>query len=75
MTVLAAHSVGALALAYARDAAITGRNFFSNTWRVDSDSTTGAVLERTGLGFAGQFASNVFAEFWPDLRRKLAGPK
>ena len=50
---------------------IAGSNFLSNTWRVESESTTGAALQRTGLGFAGTFVGNVFGEFWPDLNRKV----
>jgi hypothetical protein len=75
MTVVAERADGSAAPAYARYAAISGGNFLSNTWRVDSDSTAGAAWQRTGLGFAGRFASNVFEEFWPDLRHKLFGRK
>ena len=75
MTVLAERADGSTAPAYARYAAISSGSFLSNTWRVDSDSTAGAALRRTGLGFAGRFASNVFEELWPDLRRKLFSRK
>jgi hypothetical protein len=75
MTVLAQRADGSIAPAYARYAGISGGNFLSNTWRVESESTAGAALQRTGLGFAGRFVSNVFEEFWPDARRKLFGRK
>ncbi len=75
MTVLANRADGSVGPAYARYAGVTGGNFLSNTWRVESDSTTGSALKRTGFGFAGKFISNVFDEFWPDLRRKVFGRK
>lgn len=75
MTVLANRADGSIGPAYARYAGVTGSNFLSNTWRVESDSTAGAALRRTGFGFAGKLVSNVFDEFWPDLRRKVFGRK
>jgi hypothetical protein len=71
MTLFTNRADGSIAPAYARYAGITGGNFLSNTWRVESESTTGSALKRSGLGFAGSFVSNIFDEFWPDLRRKL----
>ncbi len=68
---VAKRSDGSTAPAYARYAAITGSNFMSNTWRAESESTTGAALQRTGLGFGGRFISNLFEEFWPDVRNRL----
>lgn len=70
-TVMAKRSDGSTIPAYARYAGITGGNFMSNAWRVESDSTTGSALHRTGLGFAGRFASNLFDEFWPDVTKRL----
>lgn len=70
-TVIAKRSDGSSMPAYARYAGITGSNFMSNGWRVESESTTGAALQRTGLGFAGRFASNLFDEFWPDVTSRL----
>ena len=75
MTVFANNDDGDVRPAYARYAAITGSSFLSNTWRVESESTAGSALKRTGLGFAGRFVGNVFDEFWPDLHRKLFGRK
>ncbi len=71
MTVFAHGDDGSVRPAYARYAAITGSNFLSSTWSVESDSTTGAALHRTGLGFAGRFVSNLFDEFWPDVTERL----
>jgi hypothetical protein len=73
MTVLAVGPDGATGPAYARYAGVTGSSFLSNTWRVESESSNSAALQRIALGFAGRFASNVFSEFWPVLRRKMFG--
>ncbi len=59
------------ATAYARYAGIAGGNYLSNAWRAESESTPGAALHRTGLGFAGRFAGNLFDEFWPDVASRL----
>ena len=60
---------GRLMPAYAKYIAIPGNNFLSNTWRVSSESTTGAAFRRTGYGVLGEITSNAWAEFWPDIRR------
>jgi hypothetical protein len=59
---------GRFAPAYARYIAISGNNFLSNTWRVDSEANTHDAVIRTLDGFAGRFASNLFEEFWPDIK-------
>jgi len=64
LTFMAYRANGSIAPAYARYSGIAGSNFLSNTWRVQSESTVGAALVRTALGFAGKFASNVFEEFF-----------
>lgn len=62
---------GDYAPAYARYAAYAGSNFLSNEWRVPSESNTHDALLRTGEGFLGKMAGNAFAEFWPDVERRL----
>ena len=57
--------------AYARFAAISGSNVISNTWRPDSQRTTGDTMARIGYGFAGRIGANAFAEFWPDIRKLI----
>jgi hypothetical protein len=57
--------------AYARYVATAGNNFLSNTWRVDSENDVESALSRTAVGFAGKFASNLFDEFWPNVKKKL----
>jgi hypothetical protein len=67
---LAPRADGHQAPAFARYSGIVGGNFISNSWRVPSESTVTAALTRSALGFAGRFASNLFDEFWKDIRRK-----
>jgi hypothetical protein len=57
--------------AYARYLAVSGSNFLSNTWRVESEADTHHALERTGFGFLGKMTSNAFREFWPDARKLI----
>ena len=71
LTFRARRADGKLYPAYARYVGNVGNNFLSNTWRVDSESTVESALTRTFLGFAGKFGSNVFEEFWPDVRTQL----
>jgi len=59
---------GHFAPAYARYVAISGNNFLSNTWRVDSEANAHDAVIRTVDGFAGRLASNLFEEFWPDIK-------
>ena len=59
---------GHFAPAYARYIAISGNNFLSNTWRVDSEANAHDAVIRTADGFAGRFVSNLFEEFWPDIK-------
>jgi hypothetical protein len=62
---------GTYAPAYARFIAEPGNNFLSNLWRADSEANTHDAILRTGEGFAGRMAANAFAEFWPDVNRRL----
>lgn len=71
MTFLTENRDQRAAPAYARWIAIPGSNFLSNTWRPDSDATLSAASMRTALGFAGRMGSNLFEEFWPDVRSRI----
>jgi hypothetical protein len=68
LTFVARRRNGRFAPAYARYIAISGNNFLSNTWRVDSEANTHDAVIRTVDGFAGRLASNLFEEFWPDIK-------
>ncbi len=68
LTFVARRRDGHFAPAYARYMAISGNNFLSNTWRVDSEADTEHAMIRTVDGFAGRLASNLFEEFWPDIK-------
>lgn len=71
MTFTAKFTDGSLRPAYARYAAISGSNFLSNTWRADSEADAGDAAIRVGFGFLAEMTGNAFAEFWPDVRRRL----
>jgi hypothetical protein len=68
LTFVARRRDGHFAPAYARYIAVSGNNFLSNTWRVDSEANTHDAVIRTVDGFAGRLASNLFEEFWPDIK-------
>jgi len=68
LTFVARRRDGHFAPAYAPYIAIPGNNFLSNTWRVDSEANVHDAVIRTVDGFAGRFASNLFEEFWPDIK-------
>jgi hypothetical protein len=68
LTFTARRRNGRFAPAYARYIAISGNNFLSNTWRVDSEANPHDAVIRTADGLAGRFASNLFEEFWPDIK-------
>jgi hypothetical protein len=57
--------------AYARYIGNVGNNFLSNTWRVDSENGPGSALVRCVLGVVGRMSGNAFAEFWPDVRKRV----
>jgi len=71
MTFVAPNQNGGMRPAYARYMAIAGNNFLSNTWRADSEATTGDASLRIAIGFFGRMGSNLFAEFWPDVGQRV----
>jgi hypothetical protein len=71
LTFVARRRDGHFAPAYARYLAISGNNFLSNTWRVDSEANTHDAVIRTLEGFAGRLAGNLFEEFWPDIKSRV----
>lgn len=73
-TFLVQREDGRYGAAYARYAAIGGGNFLTNAWRPDSEATVRGAVTRTGFGFLGRWAGNVFSEFggeaWRRVRKK-----
>jgi len=57
--------------AYARFAANAGNNFLSNLWRVESENKASDAAIRMIWGVTGRMGANAFAEFWPDVRKKI----
>ncbi|MFM2124487.1 MAG: hypothetical protein RL328_938 [Acidobacteriota bacterium] len=62
---------GHLMPAYARYVSVPASNVLANAWRPDSQHTAGQTSMRVTLGFLSRVSSNTFAEFWPDIRRRL----
>jgi hypothetical protein len=62
---------GRYRLAYARFVANAGNNFLSNTWRASGDAEASDAVVRCLWGIAGRAASNAFAEFWPDIAKRV----
>jgi hypothetical protein len=73
MTFLAPGRDGRLRPAYARYTALVGNNTLSNAWRADSQTSFDDTVFRCVVGVAGRMAGNAFAEFWPDVKRRLFG--
>jgi len=68
---LAPRPDGHLAPAWARLAGNVAGNLVENTWLPPSGKTPEETAWRVADGFAGRLLSNVWAEFWPDIRRHL----
>jgi len=70
-TLVAPRRDGTLHPAYARYIGNVGNNFLSNTWRVQSENGAGTAALRCLLGVVGRMSGNAFAEFWPDVRKRV----
>ena len=70
-TFLAPDRSGRWRPAYARYIGNVGNNFLSNTWRADSEANTSKAIVRCVWGVLGRMTSDAFAEFWPDIKRKV----
>lgn len=68
-TVLSRRADGRMRPAYARGIGIVSSNFITNAWRVDSDRSAADALSRSAVGITSRGVSNLFDEFWPDMRR------
>lgn len=69
--VLAPRPDGHLAPAWGRFAAIGAATEIENSWLPPSVRTTSAIAWRVADDLMGRVASNLFDEFWPDIRRYL----
>lgn len=70
-TFVTRYSDGETRFAWARLAGNVGNNSLSNLWRVRSQVGADETAKRISFGFLGQMAGNAFAEFWPDVRKKI----
>ena len=70
-TFLAPDRSGRWRPAYARYIGNVGNNFLSNAWRADSEADTDDAVMRCVWGVLGRMTSDAFAEFWPDVKRKI----
>ena len=70
-TFVAPRRDGTLHPAYARYIGNVGNNFLSNTWRVQSENGAGSAAWRCLFGVVGRMSGNAFAEFWPDVRKRV----
>ena len=71
LTFVARRADGSFSPAYARYIAVSGSNFLSNEWRVDSEANNHDAVLRSFEGLAGRMASNAFEEFWPDVKTRV----
>jgi len=70
---LAQRRDGHLAPAWGRYVANTVNNVIENAWLPPSVTTSQGTVVRSGEGFLGRLAGNLFAEFWPDAQRWMSG--
>ena len=70
-TVLAHNSSGGEIPAYARFIAVPSAAFLSNAWKPPSQSSIGDAADRIGFSFGNLVLANAYAEFWPDLKRRV----
>jgi hypothetical protein len=75
MTFMAERSDGSLDPAYARYIAYFGSNAISDSWRPDSQRTVANTMERVGYRFTGRLMSNLWKEYWPDMKSHVFGSK
>ena len=70
-TFVAPNANGELRPAYARYIGVVGSSFISEAYRVPSEDTTSAALDRIGTSFLSRIAGNAFKEFMPDVKKKF----
>jgi hypothetical protein len=72
-TVTAPRGDGHVRVAWARLAGNSVATITENTWLPAPLKTPGGTTIRLVDGVAGRFVSNLWSEFWPDVRRRVAG--
>ncbi len=72
-TFLVSKADGGQSVAYSRLMGAYGAGFVSSAWHPERKSNPGEALLRGTIVLGGGVGSNVFREFWPDIRRKLSG--
>jgi hypothetical protein len=68
---LAPRRDGHLAPAWGRLAGNVFGNVIENSWLPPSVATRRATTFRVAEGFVGRLVSNIWCEFWPDLRQRI----
>jgi hypothetical protein len=68
-TFLARHPNGRRSFSFSRIGSAGGAAFISRAWLPQSIATVGAGTSSFGLTIAFDVGSNVFREFWPDLKK------
>jgi len=71
LSVLATRADGHVALAWGRYAGTLTSNFTQNAWLPPSGRTWQQMVLRQAGAVGGRFVGNVWAEFWPSVRRRL----
>jgi len=70
-SVLAQGRDGSLRPAWARYAGNTVNNVIENAWLPPSQTTASMTAVRSGLGIVSRIGGNLWAEFWPDVAKRL----
>jgi hypothetical protein len=71
LSVLAARPDGHDAPAWGRYAGTLTSNFAQNAWLPPSGRSWQQMVLRQAGAVSGRFVGNLWAEFWPDVRRRL----
>ena len=70
-TLLTRTTNGKETVAVGRLAGTFGGGFVSRTWHPEGHDGFVDGLQSGGISFSFEIATNVFREFWPDLRKRL----
>jgi len=71
LAVFAEHRDGHLGPAWGRYAGTMTSSVVQNAWLPPSASTWQQTLLREATAFSGRFVGNLWAEFWPDVARRI----